>query len=464
MMKKDSLLKMTEGSPARLILRFTWPLLLGNLLQQLYNIVDSIVVGQFVGHTALAAVGTAFPIIFLMISLFIGIGTGATIIISQYYGADDQKNVKRTIDTIYLTMMAVAIPLTFAGILLSRPLLMLINTPADVLPQATTYMQIVFAGLITSFGFNVNNGILQGLGDSQSPLKFLGLSTALNIGLDLLFVIVFDWGVTGVALATVLAQMTAFGFSIWYINRRQAFIRISLRGMQPNRRILLNSIRLGLPTGLQNVSFSLGTMVLQRLINSYDSEFMAGFNAANRIDMLAFLPMMSFSIAITTYVGQNIGAGRLDRARQGVRSTIILSSIVSLVICPVILIFARPLLMMFNDNPLVIEAGLAYLVRVVPFFLLLSVLFIISGALRGAGEAMVPLLATIVSLWLARLPLAYLLAHYAGRDNLFFSFPIGFAIGVAIVIPYYLSGRWMNKSMIRRDKDSRNGEAADSAS
>ena len=460
-MKKDTLIRMTTGSPAKLILRFTWPLLLGNLMQQLYNIVDSIVVGQFVGHTALAAVGTTFPVVFLMISLFIGLGTGATVIISQYYGAEDQKNVKRTIDTIYLTMLGVAIPLTAIGILLARPLLILIDTPADVLPQATTYMQIIFAGLIASFGFNVNNGILQGLGDSRSPLLFLGIATVLNIILDLFFVLVFNWGVMGVALATIIAQLVAFGFSIWHINRNQEFIRISPRGLNPSRRILWKSVRIGLPTGLQNVSFSLGTMVLQRLINGYQSEFMAGFIAANRIDTLSFLPMMSFSIAITTFVGQNIGAGQIERARKGVRSAVLLSTIVCLVICPIILIFARPLLMMFNDDPLVIESGLAYLNRVIPFFVLLSLLFILSGALRGAGETMIPLFSSVGSLWIARLPVAYLLAHYAGRDSLFFSFPIGFAIGLAIVVPYYLSGRWLKKSLVEQKNDFHEGGSAD---
>ena len=322
-------------------------------------------------------------------------------------------------------------------------------------------MQIIFAGLIASFGFNVNYGILQGLGDSRSPLLFLGIATVLNIILDLFFVLVFNWGVMGVALATIMAQLVAFGFSIWHINRRQGFIRISPRDMNPSRRILWKSIRIGLPTGLQNVSFSLGTMVLQRLINGYQSEFMAGFIAANRIDTLAFLPMMSFSIAVTTYVGQNIGAGQVDRARRGVRSAILLSTIVCLVICPIILIFSRPLLMMFNDDPLVIESGLAYLNRVIPFFVLLSLLFMLSGALRGAGETMIPLLSSVGSLWVARLPVAYLLAHYVGRDSLFFSFPIGFAIGLVIVVPYYLSGRWLNKSLIEQKEDFSEGGPAD---
>lgn len=447
-MSSSSINNMTTGSPWKLILRFSLPLLVGNLLQQAYNIVDSIVVGKFVGTTALAAVGTAFPVIFLLLSLFIGLGVGSTIIISQYYGADSRESVKKTIDTTYITMFAVGVPLSVIGILLSEPLLVLMNTPADVLPQATTYMQIIFAGTIASFGYNINSGILQGLGDSRSPLFYLLIATVFNIVLDLLFVGVFSWGVAGVAWATIIAQIIAFIFGIWHINRTQTYIHISLRNMQPSKRLLMDSIRLGLPAGLQNMSFSVGTMVLQSLINSYGSVFMAGFNGANKIDAIAFMPMMTFSSAITTYVGQNIGAGRMDRVKQGLRWTLIMSSIVCAVICPLILIFGNPLMQMFDSNPDVIQAGLAYLIRVVPFFILLSVMFIYTGALRGAGEAAIPLITAIVSLWFARVPLAYLLAT-TGRDNMFFSYVLGWLVGCLIIIPYYYTGRWKKKAVVR---------------
>jgi putative MATE family efflux protein len=456
-MKTDGLMNMTEGEPWKLILRFSLPLLLGNILQQLYNVVDSIVVGQFVGTTALAAVGTTFPVIFLLNSLFIGIGIGATIIVSQYYGAGNRDYVKKTVDTIYIAMFAIAVPLTLVGIFLARPLLVLMNTPPDVLDQATTYMQIIFIGTIATFGYNINSGILQGLGDSVSPLLYLGLATAINIVLDLVFVIVFHWDVAGVAWATILAQLFAFLFGIWHINHHQNYIRISWRGLQPDRQILVDSVRLGLPSGLQNMSFSLGTMVLQRLINSYQSFFMAGYNGAGKIDAIAFMPLMTFASAITTYVGQNIGAGKIDRVKKGLHATLAISSIVSIVICPLILIFSDTLMRMFTNDPLVIQSGMAYLFRVVPFYLLLSALFIINGALRGAGQAVVPLVSAMISLWLARVPLAYLLAE-TGRDNLFFSFPLAWLVGLAVVVPYYLSGRWKNKSMIRVPKDLTEGD------
>jgi putative MATE family efflux protein len=440
---------MTVGQPWRLILRFALPLLLGNVLQQLYNIVDSIVVGNFVGKTALAAVGTAFPVIFLVNSLFMGIGMGATIIVSQYYGADDQASVKKTIDTIYISLFAVAIPLTVIGLIVARPLLQLMNTPADTLDQATTYMQIIFLGTFASFGYNINSGILQGLGDSKSPLIFLSIATGINIVLDFVFVLGFHWDVAGVAWATILAQLFSFLFGIWYINHRQHYIRISPRHMLFDLQILKDSVRLGLPAGLQNMSFSLGTMVLQSLINSYQSDFMAGFNGANKIDSFAFMPLFTFATAAMTYVGQNIGAGRMDRVKKGVRSTMIMSAIVCLVICVLILLFGGTLMRLFSQEPAVIEAGEAYLIRVAPFYILLAVLFTLNAALRGAGDSVVPLLATLASLWLARVPLAYFLAERFGRDAMFFSFPLGWLVGLAIVVPYYLSGRWRNKSVVR---------------
>ncbi len=456
-MKNNGLINMTEGPPWKLILRFALPMLLGNILQQLYNVVDSIVVGNFVGTTALAAVGTAFPVVFLMNSLFIGIGIGATIIISQYFGAGDQRSVKETIDTIYVTMFAVAIPLSVIGIFLSRPLLVLMNTPPDVLDQAVTYMQIVFLGTAATFGFNINSGILQGLGDSRSPLIYLSLATLINIVLDLVFVIFFHWDVAGVAWATILAQFFSFLYGVWHINHKQTYIRISCLDLHPKRQILLDSIRLGLPAGLQNMAFSLGTMVLQRLINSYQSTFMAGFNGASKIDAFAFLPLFTFSSAITTYVGQNIGAGRIDRVKKGIHSALILSGLICVVVCTLILIFASPLMRLFNSDPDVVAAGVGYLVRVVPFYLLLSTLFIINSSLRGAGESMIPLLATLISLWLARVPLAYLLADRFGRDELFYSFPLGWLVGLLIVVPYYLSGRWKKKSLVRCQTETEGG-------
>ena len=307
---------MTSGNPALLIFKFTIPLLIGNIFQQLYNMVDSIVVGNYVGQIALAAVGTGFPFIFLMSSLFMGLGIGATIMISQYFGAGDMTNVKKTVDTIYTSMMLISIPLTIIGAFVSRFILELVNVPADTINSANIYMVIIFLGIIGSLGFNVNSGILQGLGDSKTSLIFLAIACVINIILDLVFVLVFGWGVAGVAVATIIAQFCSWVFGVFYINKKYKYLHISPFKFKIDKEILIRTIKLGIPAGLQQALFAAGIMVFQSLVNQHGSVFMAGFNAANKIDTFAFMPIQSFSIAATTYVGQNIGAGKLDRVKK----------------------------------------------------------------------------------------------------------------------------------------------------
>ncbi len=441
-------LNMTTGSPYQLMLRFSIPLLLGNLLQQLYNMVDSAVVGRFVGTEALAAVGTTFPIVFMIISLFMGIGMGASVLISQYFGASDLNGVKRTVDTLYITMFGFSMVIAVVGLLVSRPILLLIHTPPNTIDLATTYMQITFVGTLAIFGFNVNGGILQGLGDSRSPLIYVGIATVLNIILDLIFVLAFGWGVAGVAWATVIAQFFSFIYGVIHINRANIHVSIDFRKMAFDRKILRQSLRIGLPVSLQNMSFAIGAIILQALINSFQSDFMAGFNAANKIDAFAFLPMLSFSNAITTYVGQNVGAGRWDRVKAGVKATLQLSIGISTVVCILLLVLVTPLMRLFTTEPAVIAAGRVYLVTVVPFYLLLAITFVLNGAMRGAGSTLVPLIVTLTSLWVVRVPSAYLFVHWFGRDFLFLSYGAGWLAGLLIILPYYLRGRWKKSALV----------------
>ena len=447
-MTKSGALNMTQGSPYHLILRFSIPLLLANLLQQLYNMVDSAVVGRFVGTQALAAVGTTFPIVFMIISLFMGIGMGASVIISQYFGAGDLHGVRKTVDTLYITMFFFSIVIAIVGLLVSRPILLLVHTPADTIDLATTYMQITFIGTLAVFGFNVNGGILQGLGDSKSPLIYVGLATVINIVLDLVFVLAFGWGVAGVAWATVIAQFFAFIYGVIHINRFNVHVTINFKELLFDRKILRDSLKIGLPVSLQNLSYAIGAVVIQTLINSFQSAFMAGFNAANKIDAFAFLPLLSFSNAVTTYVGQNVGAGRWDRVKSGIRATLLLSTGSVVVISALLLVLANPLLQLFSAEPAVIAAGRVYLITVVPFYFLLAILFVISGAMRGAGSTLIPLVATLTSLWLVRVPLAYLFVRWFGRDAIYFSYGVGWLVGLLSVLPYYLGGRWKKAALI----------------
>ncbi len=441
---------MTVGSPFKLIISFTIPLLIGNIFQQLYNVVDSIVVGNYVGSVALAAVGTAFPVIFMFISLFMGIGIGATIMIAQYFGAGDNEKVRKTVDTIYTAIIVGAIPLTVVGVLLSGTFLRIMKVPADTFADAHLYITIIFLGIIASLGFNVNSGILQGLGDSKSPLIFLSLSTVINIVLDLLFVVVFRMGVVGVAIATIIAQTCSWLFGIVYINKKYPNLHINPFRFSFDKALFFQAIKLGVPAGIQQAIFSVGMMAMQSLINSYGSDFMAGYNGASKIDTFSFLPIQSFATAITTFVGQNIGAGRMDRVKQGAKITILMSVGCNLVISAVLLLIGPMLMRLFSPSDSVIQAGLVYMYRVLPFHWLLATMFVVNGIMRGAGEMTIPLISTTLSLWAARVPSAYLIAHFIGRDDIFFCNPIGWALGLSLALSYYLSGRWKNKAIVAK--------------
>jgi putative MATE family efflux protein len=438
---------MTVGKPLSLVFRFSLPLLAGNVLQQMYNMVDSIVVGKFVGKEALAAVGNSYIINFLLISLFMGIGLGATILISQFYGAKQHSRVKETVDTMYITLLVTGAVVTVIGFFIAEPLLRLMNTPEGItLDWSIQYLQILFLGTIFSFGFNINSGILQGLGDSKLPLLFLSIATILNIILDLVFVAAFGWGVFGVALATIIAQAFSFLFGIYFINKHVDAIKISLRHMRFNQSILFQSVRIGLPAGLQNMLFSMGTMVLQRLVNGYGPAFMAGYSSVGKIDTFAFMPLTSFATAVTTFVGQNVGAGKMDRVKHGVRATLLLAGTVCIVISVLVIIFARFLLMAFSNDEEVLRTGVEFLNRLMPPYILLAILFVINSALRGAGNSFIPLLSSIVSMLVFRVPLAYFLNSHFGKYEMFWCYGIGWIGGVIIACGYYYSGRWKQKA------------------
>ncbi|WP_353616525.1 MATE family efflux transporter [Clostridium sp. D33t1_170424_F3] len=439
---------MTSGNPYRLILLFTAPLLLGNVFQQLYNMVDSMVVGNFIGEQALAAVGTGFPIIFMLSSLFMGLSVGATIMISQYYGAKDMENVRGTVNTIYTATMVGIIPLTVIGILSSEPLLRLMNVPDDgTLEMAKIYMLVIFIGMIGNLGFNINAGILQGFGDSRTSLLFLAVAAIINIVLDLVFTFC-GMGVFGVALATITAQVASWLFGVYFINKHYTFLHISLFKFQFNRSLFNKAIRLGVPSGIQQALFSVGIMAMQALVNSYGSSFIAGFNGSNKIDTFVFLPIQSISSAVTTYVGQNVGAARLDRVKRGTKAGLVLGVCGSLLISGLVYPLSALLMRMFSQSPDVISAGVSYLHSLLPFYFLCAVLFILSAVLRGAGSMVVPMAASLISLWIARIPIAYWIAGQFGKDFIYYSYPVSWALGVAIVLIYYLQGGWKKRSII----------------
>ena len=451
---------MTRGNPAKLILAFSIPLLFGNILQQMYNMVDSIVVGNYVGTIALAAVGAGGPIIWMMVSLFMGIGNGASIIISQYYGAGDLKKVSDTVDTIYTATMVGAIPLTIAGVCLSGPMLRLIRTPADTFADARLYMIIVFAGVIFTMGYNMNSSIMQSLGDSKTPLLLLAISCVLNIVLDLVLVIQVGMGVAGVAVATIIAQAVSWIAGIYLINRRFTFINVNLLKFGYDRYLFRQIIRLGLPAGLQQMLFSFGTLTLQSLVNSYGSSFIAGFNGANKIDMFAFFPTQSFGMALTTYTGQNIGAGKMERVKSGLKATLHMCIVTGLAAMAIVLLGGPTMMRLFSQDPEVIEAGMIYLRPVMYGYLLFAVQNTFLSVLRGAGDMVFPMVTSILSLWLFRLPTAYLYTSLWGKEALFFCYGTGWLIGMTMSMIYYISGKWKAKAVVSAPVDEPSPEEA----
>ena len=443
---------LTEGKESTLILNFALPMLLGNLFQQLYNIVDSIIVGNFIGKEALAAVGASFPIIFTLISFIIGIASGGTIIIAQYFGSRDITKVKNTIGTMYIFIFLASIVVTGLGITFSEDIFRLIQLPENVLPEAETYLNIYLIGMVAFFGFNATSAILRGIGDSKTPLYFLIVSTILNMSFDMLFIVVFKWGIAGAAWATVLSQSIAFLSVIIYLNRYHEVINIKIKEMRFYREIFSQALRIGLPTGMQHTFVSLGMTFIMSIVNKFGTNVIAAYTVATRIDSLALLPAMNIGQALATFVGQNIGAQKTGRVKSGLKATFVISSTISLFVTGMIIIFGDVLMRLFTDDADVIAIGQDYLVIVSSFYLLFSAMFTVNGVLRGAGDTLIPMFITLFSLWLIRIPVAYFLSGKIGETGIWWAVPIAWFAGTVVSYFYYLSGNWKTKGVVKQKK------------
>ena len=445
--KRTSSIDMTSGSPYRLIISFTLPMLLGNIFQQLYNMVDSIVVGNVIGDQALAAVGTGFPIIYMLSSLFMGIGTGATVMISQYYGARDLEKVDHTINTIYMALLVGVVPLTLIGVFLSEPLLRLMQVPDDgTLEMAKTYMIIIFIGVIGNLGFNINAGILQGFGDSRTSLLFLMIATVMNIVLDLAFTIPIPMGVAGVAWATLIAQgVSAVAAFVLFARELRAYDAPS--AVCFDVRELKNMARVALPSVFQQSTVSIGMMLVQSVVNSFGAETLAGYSAAMRIESICTVPMAAVGNAMSSYTAQNIGAGEYSRVRRGYRACYGILAAFALVIFAALQCFSQQLIALFlnaESSRLALETGTSCIRFLGWFYILIGLKMATDGVLRGTGDMGAFTAANLVNLTL-RVVLAAVLAPRLGIRMVWYAVPVGWAANYLISFLRYRTGRWRER-------------------
>lgn len=442
----------TKGSEAKLILYFAIPILFASLFQQMYNIVDSIFIGKFVGKEGLAAVGASFPVIFAMISFVIGIGSGSTVVISQYYGAKDNESVKKAIDTLYIFMFAASILISFIGIVFAENIFRLTDLPEDVIPQAVTYLRIYMAGNILFFGFAGTNAILRGLGDSKTPLYFTIISTLINIFLDWLFIAKFGWGIAGAAWGTVIAQGGAFVTGILYLNRTHTLLTLYLKKLKFDKEIFMQSVKIGLPTGFQQTFVAFGMVALFGIVNQFGTDTIAAYSVGMRIDSVPAMLAMAFSAAVAPFVGQNIGGGKDHRVRSGFIATLLLSSLLTILIAAVYILFPEFIVKAFTNDEKVIHIGVEYIKIVAPFYIIFSIMFVLNGVLRGAGATLIPMFITLISLWIIRIPASYLMSDEFGRTGIWWGIPIGWVFGMGLAFVYYLTGKWKNKSVTKAKK------------
>lgn len=444
---------MTAGRPMEKLIQFSLPLLIGNLAQQLYNTVDSIVVGKYIGDTALATVGTAGPILNLLLVLFMGIATGASIMASQYFGAKDRPGLSRVVGCSIVLTVASGLLMTAVGWFASPFLIGLISPPADVAAGAVTYLRIIFIGILGGALYNILSGVLRGIGDSFYPLLFLVLACVLNIILDILFVARFNLGVAGVAWATIIAQGISGVLCLIRLVGMKHLIDVNRQTLVPDKPITRRLCMMGLPAGVTQALFSMSAIVVQGLTNSMGTAVIAASVAVMRVDGFAMMPNFTFGTASTTYVGQNIGARRIDRVRAGIKDLLKLALGTAAVLVACILLFGHGLIGMFTDTEDVISIGIRALRWLALGYVAFAVSQVLQGAMRGAGETMVPMWISIVSTIMIRLPLAYLLAALTrseawpkgNPDALFASLLISWLLGMAMTVYTYRRGAWKRR-------------------
>lgn len=435
---------LTQGVIWKGLMAYFFPILLGAFFQQLYNTVDAVVVGNFVGKEALAAVGgSSAQIVSLLVEFFVGLSSGATVVIAQYFGAKNAGGLHMAIQTTVAFALISGAGITVVGIVISKPMMLLMDTPADILAYSTQYVQIIFAGILPSMLYNMGSGILRALGDSRRPLYYLIVCCVANILLDLLFVAVFKWEVMGAALATILSQAVSAVLVMRALARLDDSYRFRYKEIAVDRTELGHILRIGLPSGIQASMYSISNLLIQTSVNGLGTDTVAAWTACSKADSLFWMIMNAFGVTILTFVGQNIGAGNKERAHQGIKVCFKITMTTALVLSTVLFFEGEVLLTVFSSDPAVIEIGFRAMRHLVPFYFTWVFIEILSGALRGSGNAFAPMVITMLGICVLRVIWVYTaIPLNPCIEMVCYSYGLTWSVtGAAFLIYYYKIGR-----------------------
>ena len=435
---------MTEGSVVKNILLFSIPLILGNLLQQLYNTVDSIIVGNYVGSNALAAIGSSTSLVYLLIAFSQGVSVGAGVVISQRLGQRNKNGVQISVHTALALAGLLGIALTVGGILLSKEILVWMNTPAEVMNDAVTYLRLYSAGMLFNVLYNMTAGIMNAAGNSKRPLVYLAIASVINLILDFVFIVEMKMGIAGAAIATNIGQAVSCVLSILYLMQIHTDYRVNLRKIKIHKDTAGLIIKIGLPTGFQNMVISLSNILVQSSVNGFGANAMAGFGAYMKVDGFNVLPVTSFGMAATTFVGQNFGAGKIDRVKRGMWVTFGIGVAYTIATGILLLTFSEPIMRLFSNDTEVIAYGQQAMHFFCPFYWVLSILHALSGTVRGTGKSIPPMIVLLISLCLFRVIwVQFVMPNIASIEGIFVLYPISWAIGSCLMILYTWKGKWL---------------------
>ncbi len=439
---------MTEGNIWKLLIIFSIPLILGNLLQQMYNTADSIIVGNFVGSNGLAAVGSGTALINLIIAFSQGAAVGAGVIVSQNLGARDKQKTKLAVHTAMCIAIILGVILSAIGVIFSRDLLIWMKTPKSVLKDSVLYLQIYCGGLIFNVIYNMATGILNAAGNSKRPLIYLAIASVTNIILDLVFIKALKWGVKGAAIATDISQALSCVLAVGYLLRVNSDYKLIVKELKIHGNTAKQIIRVGLPTAIQNMVISFSNVLVQSSVNSYGATAMAGYAAYLKIDGFNILPVLSISMAVTTFTGQNVGAKKPDRIKKGMWNALIMGVVYTVIIGVVILLTSHTVLGLFTKDNEVITYGQLAMKYFCPFYFLLGILNILAGTVRGAGKGVPPMLILLFSMCIFRiLWIKIALPFYSTIDGVFILYPISWFVGMVLMIIYTKFGKWLPKGL-----------------